>query len=75
MGGITNGGWKLVYDDQPSEFTKAMEKDRNFVDARFSVGLALDDKGRIQDVIAGESGMEGGNFAGNDIGRGQRTQI
>ncbi len=58
MGGITNGGWKLVYDDQPSEYTKAMEKERNFVDARFSIGLALDDKGRIQDVIAGSPALK-----------------
>jgi predicted metalloprotease with PDZ domain len=51
LGGITNGGWKLVYDENPSDFTKAMEKARNFVDERFSIGLALDDKGGIHDVI------------------------
>jgi predicted metalloprotease with PDZ domain len=51
LGGITNGGWKLVYDDNPSEFTKAMEKIRDAVDARFSIGLSLDDKGGIRDVI------------------------
>jgi predicted metalloprotease with PDZ domain len=51
LGGITNGGWKLVYDDNPSEFTKAMERVRNAVDARFSIGLALDDKGGIRDVL------------------------
>ncbi len=51
LGGITNGGWKLVYDENPSDFTKAMEKVRNFVDERFSIGLALDDKGGIHDVI------------------------
>lgn len=51
LAGITSGGWKLVYDDNPSEFTKAMEKVRNAVDARFSIGLALDDKGGIRDVI------------------------
>ncbi|HEY6305469.1 MAG TPA: M61 family peptidase [Candidatus Angelobacter sp.] len=52
LGGITNSGWRLVYTDEPSEFTKAMEKERNAVDARFSIGLALDDKGGVQDVIA-----------------------
>jgi predicted metalloprotease with PDZ domain len=51
LGGITNGGWKLVYDDNPSEFTKTMEHVRKAVDARFSIGLALDDKGGIRDVI------------------------
>lgn len=52
LGGITNGGWKLVYDDNPSEYTKAMERSRDAVDARFSIGLLLDDKGGIRDVLA-----------------------
>lgn len=53
LGGIINGGWKLVYTQEPSQFTKDMEKTRNVVDARFSIGLSLDDKGGIQDVIWG----------------------
>jgi predicted metalloprotease with PDZ domain len=64
LGGIMNGGWKLVYDENPSEFTKAMEKTRNDVDARFSIGLSLDDKGGIHDVIfdslAGKAGIAPG---------------
>jgi predicted metalloprotease with PDZ domain len=51
LGGVINGGWKLVYTEEPSEYTKATEKVHNFVDARFSIGLALDDKGGIRDVI------------------------
>jgi predicted metalloprotease with PDZ domain len=53
LGGITNGGWRLTYTEEPSEYTKASEKTRNFVDARFSIGLALDDKGGIHDVVYG----------------------
>src|SRR5215472_16021274 len=52
LGGITNSGWRLMYDETPSEYTKAMEKAHNAVDARFSIGLALNDKGEIVDVIA-----------------------
>jgi predicted metalloprotease with PDZ domain len=52
LGGIINGGWRLMYDENRSDYTKAMEKARDFVDARFSIGLALDDKGGIHDVIA-----------------------
>jgi predicted metalloprotease with PDZ domain len=51
LGGVINSGWKLVYTEEPSEFTKATEKTRDAVDARFSVGLALDDKGAIRDVV------------------------
>jgi predicted metalloprotease with PDZ domain len=52
LNGITNSGWRLVYTEEPSEFTKATEKTRDSVDARFSIGLALDEKGSIRDVIA-----------------------
>lgn len=65
LGGIINGGWKLVYDEQPSEYTKAMEKTRNQVDARFSIGLTLDDKGEIHDVIMGSPSWKAGIAPGS----------
>jgi predicted metalloprotease with PDZ domain len=68
LGGIINGGWKLVYDDQPSELVKGMEKGpRSFVDARFSVGLALDDKGGIQDVIVNSPAWNAGIAPGSTL--------
>jgi predicted metalloprotease with PDZ domain len=67
LGGITNGGWKLVYDDKPSEFTKAMEKVRNAVDARFSIGLSLDDKGGIRDVIVDSPAWKAGIAPGTTL--------
>ena len=67
LGGITNGGWKLVYDDNPSEFTKAMEKVRNAVDARFSIGLSLDDKGGIRDVIVDSPAWKAGVAPGTTL--------
>jgi predicted metalloprotease with PDZ domain len=51
LNGITNGGWKLVYTDQRGELGKATEKTRKTVDARFSLGLTLDEKGVVSDVI------------------------
>ena len=67
LGGILNGGWKLVYDEAPSEFTKAMEKTRNVVDARFSIGLSLDDKGGIHDVIYGSPAWNAGIAPGSTL--------
>jgi predicted metalloprotease with PDZ domain len=67
LGGIINGGWKLVYDDQPSEYTKAIEKTRNKVDARFSIGLALDDKGGIDDVIVNSPSWNAGIAPGSTL--------
>ena len=64
LGGITNGGWKLVYDENASDFIKDREKAGHSVDARFSIGLSLDDKGVINDVImnsvAGKAGIAPG---------------
>lgn len=51
LGGIIAGGWKLVYTEEPSEFTKAAGKARDFMDARFSIGLTLDEKAGIRDVL------------------------
>jgi predicted metalloprotease with PDZ domain len=67
LGGITNSGWKLVYDDNQSEFTKAMEKVRNVVDARFSIGLLLDDKGSIHDVIMDSPAWKAGIAPGTTL--------
>ena len=51
LGGIANGGWKLVYDGTINELNKDMESARHVVDARFSIGLTLDEEGGIHDVI------------------------
>ncbi|HEY1937736.1 MAG TPA: M61 family peptidase [Candidatus Angelobacter sp.] len=67
LGGITNSGWKLVYDDNASEFTKAMEKVHNAVDARFSIGLSLDDKGGIRDVIMDSPAWKAGIAPGTTL--------
>jgi len=67
LGGITNGGWKLVYDENPSDFTKAMEKSRHNVDARFSIGLSLDDKGGITDVILNSPAWNAGIAPGMEL--------
>src|SRR5215467_375086 len=42
------GDWS---SDVCSSDLKAAEKAHNFVDARFSIGLSLDDKGGIHDVL------------------------
>ena len=67
LGGITNGGWKLVYDENPSELTKALEKSRHALDARFSIGLALDDKGGIRDVLMNSVAWNAGIAPGMDL--------
>ena len=49
--GIARSGWKLVYNDKPSEAVKAAEARRKSVDLTYSVGLSLSAKGEIGDVL------------------------
>lgn len=67
LGGITNSGWKVVYDESPSELSKTLEKVRHVVDARFSLGLTLDVKGRIKDVIVNSPGWKAGIAPGTEV--------
>ncbi len=67
LGGIANGGWKLVYDDTPSEVAKAAEKSTHFLDARFSLGLAIEEKGGIQDVVMNSVAWSAGIAPGMEL--------
>src|SRR3984885_12781227 len=50
LGGIEHGGYKLVYEDQPTKFEKAELGRRGGVDAFYSVGLRIRKDGTIGDV-------------------------
>lgn len=51
--GISRSGWKLVYDEARSEEIKAEEEKNKIVNAAYSIGLTLDDEGKIVDTIEG----------------------
>jgi predicted metalloprotease with PDZ domain len=53
LGGIEGSGWKVVYDEAPSEMERGAEGAFHFVDAGFSIGLDLNDEGTITDTIEG----------------------
>ncbi|MGE7139411.1 M61 family metallopeptidase [Luteibacter sp. NPDC031894] len=48
--GIERGGWKLVYNDKPSDAIKAVEGRRHYTDLTYSAGFAVSSKGDISDV-------------------------
>jgi len=50
LGGITGGGWKLVYNSTPSDLWKALEQENKWTDFSFSIGLKVKDDGTIVDV-------------------------
>jgi len=53
LGGIEGSGWKVVYDETPSEMERGAEGAFHFVDVAYSLGLDLNDDGTITDTIEG----------------------
>jgi predicted metalloprotease with PDZ domain len=60
LGGIQGSGWKLVYDETPSEMLSAEGGMFHFVPAAFALGLELRDDGGITDTIEGEAAAKVG---------------
>jgi predicted metalloprotease with PDZ domain len=52
-GGITASGWKLVYTDEPPEMLESIERVDDVTDVQHSIGLLLDDEGRVRDTVPG----------------------
>jgi len=58
--GLEASGWKLVYDETPSELWRATEAAHKRVDARYSIGLLLHDDGTIEDTVEGMAAAKAG---------------
>lgn len=67
LGGITNGGWKLVYTDQKNSTMDAREKSSSALDLSFSLGLIATKDGDIRDVIPGMPAFAAGLGPGMKI--------
>jgi predicted metalloprotease with PDZ domain len=50
IGGITNGGWKLIYNDTPNLQMQVDERSRTFINEMYSIGLNVDGAGTVRDV-------------------------
>lgn len=62
--GIEQGGWRLVYNDQPNQFVQASEKLNDSVNVAFSLGFWVKKDGELGDVIRGSPAYEAGVGAG-----------
>jgi predicted metalloprotease with PDZ domain len=60
LGGITNGGWRLVYNDKPNTFSRLVEGIGHSVDASYSLGFVLRKDGVFQDVTPGSPAYQAG---------------
>jgi predicted metalloprotease with PDZ domain len=53
LGGLEGSGWKLVYDETPSELDRAEDSEGKHLSARYSLGLSFGEDGVVKDVIEG----------------------
>jgi predicted metalloprotease with PDZ domain len=60
LGGIENGGWKLVYTDQKNATMEAAEKAGDGLDLSFSLGMIVTKEGDVRDVIPGSPAFAAG---------------
>src|SRR5277367_4483311 len=51
--GIERSGWKLVYDENPSELVLALKHEHKEINAEYSIGLLLNESGTIVDTVEG----------------------
>ena len=54
LGGIEGSGWKLAYDETPSEMLNNSASENHFVPAASALGLELNNDGGITDTTEGE---------------------
>jgi predicted metalloprotease with PDZ domain len=67
MGGIVNGGWKLVYSDKPTEWMKLEQERSESVDFWYSLGLEVAKSGTVGDVLVGGPAAKSGFGPGMKI--------
>jgi len=64
LGGITSGGWKLVYTEKPNTQVRIADHARKSVDLSYSLGMLLKEDGTVMDVntnfVAFKSGLAPG---------------
>ena len=60
LGGIENGGWKLVYDANRSAIFKDFEEEEKVADLSYSLGIVVREDGTIDDVAMGSAAYKAG---------------
>jgi predicted metalloprotease with PDZ domain len=60
LGGIEETGWKLVYDDTPTDYFRSDERNHGEVWEMYTVGLRLREDGGVVDTIEGMTASKAG---------------
>jgi predicted metalloprotease with PDZ domain len=67
LAGITRAGWKLVFAETPTDFSKDVEAYRKVSDFYYSIGLNLDSAGRIAEVLWNSPAFKAGLSQGFSV--------
>jgi predicted metalloprotease with PDZ domain len=51
LDGLARGGYKLVYDEKPSDFGKSVESARKITDLLYSIGVIIGKDGALSEVL------------------------
>ena len=49
--GLTRGGWRLVYDEKPTDFAQANAREAKNADYSYSIGLTIANSGAVSAVV------------------------
>ena len=60
LGGVENGGYRVVYTDQPNQADAEQEGENKTVDLRYSLGMTLREDGTVADVIGNGPALTAG---------------
>ena len=65
--GFTEGGYRLVYTDQPTNWWKAAEKTRENIDLSYSGGFILSKEGKVTGVLWDGAAFNAGLTVGSEL--------
>jgi len=65
--GITEGGYRLVYTDEPTKWWKSAEMERKNMDFTYSSGLVVDHEGKVTSVLWDSPAFNAGVAVGNQV--------
>ncbi len=60
LNGIEQGGWRLVYNQNPNALIDAGEKQGKYLNAFYSLGFLVRENGELEDVIPGSPAYDAG---------------
>lgn len=67
VGGLTHGGWRLVYGAEPNAFSAARAVTRKQIDWYYGLGLKIHPDGKLLDVLPGSPAFAAGLAAGAKV--------